>query len=164
MKSTDDSFARLVAEDVKNKVSKSQKATLRQPANYNRWESALEDLLENLEDQLLDLQDQEEIEVNRYRQLGKDGEKLIAELRKNLSARRSKIGRFRFHVETRLDEVKRLKTTSSAEPAERAKASDFFRTAIERHKQIMIDENYEYSEIDEALWATLEGRWEFDSL
>jgi hypothetical protein len=164
MKLTDDAFSRLVAEDVKNRISKSQKSLLREPENYNRWQTALENLLENLEDQLLDLDDQEEIEVGKYRQLGKDGEKLIAELRKNLSARRSKISRFRFYVETRLDEVKRLRTTSSASPEERGKASDFYRNAIMQHKQILMDEDYEFSEVDEALWATLEGRWEFDSL
>jgi hypothetical protein len=164
MKLTDDAFSRLVAEDVKNRISKSQKSALRQPENYDRWQIALENLFESLEDQLLDLEDQEEIEIAKYRQLGKDGEKLIAELRKNLNARRSKVGRFRFYVETRLDEVKRLKVTSSVSPEERSKATDFYRNAIERHKEIMFEENYEYSEIDEALWAALEGRWEFDSL
>lgn len=164
MKMTDDAFARLVAEDVKNRLSKSQQRMLREPQNYDRWQHALEDLLENLEDQLLDLQEQEDEEVSRYQELGKEGEKLIAELRKALNSRRQKISRFRFHVESRLDEVKRLKTIGSASPEERATASDFYRNAIEEHKRIMEAENYEYSEIDEALWATLEGRWDFDSV
>jgi hypothetical protein len=51
----DDAFDRIVAEDVKNKISMSQRAILRAPENYQRWQRALLALLSNIDGQIEDI-------------------------------------------------------------------------------------------------------------
>lgn len=161
---SDDAFASLIAEDVKNRISESQKTYLRLPENRDRWLRGLQLLLANLNDQIQDLDQRESIEVERYKSLGDAGVRLLAEIQTDFEQRRRKITRFRFYVDTRLDEVARLTAVESASPEERAKASDFYRTAITKHRDLISEADLDYSEIDEALWATLDGRWEFDKI
>ena len=161
---SDDAFASLVAEDVKNRISESQKKYLRLPENRDRWMRALELLMANLNDQIHDLDQRENSEVERYKSLGDAGVRLLAEIQTDFEQRRRKITRFRFYVETRLDEVNRLSTVESATSEERGRATDFFRTAIIKHRDMITYADMDYSEIDEALWATLDGKWEFDDI
>lgn len=159
----DESFARLVAEEVKQKASSYQRSFLRQPENRDRWIAALELLLENLDGQVADLNRQETSEIRRFETLGRDAAQLIQEYKVGIDQRRRKIARFRFHVETRLDEVRRWAVVDSTTPEERGKALDFYRSAIIKHREQIIGMELEYSEVDEALWATLEGKWLFDT-
>lgn len=161
---TDDAFVRLVADDVKNRVTDEQRSYLRLPSNTARWIEALESLLVSLESQLLELDRKEVIEVQRFSALGDDGVVLLAELQTDIEARRTKIGRFRFHVETRLDEARRAQIIASDVGGERARAADFFREAIARHREMILAYDFDYSDIDEALWATLDGLWSFDDI
>lgn len=161
---TDDAFVRLVADDVKNRVTDEQRSYLRLPSNTARWIEALESLLVSLESQLLELDRKEVIEVQRFSALGDDGVVLLAELQTDIEARRTKIGRFRFHVETRLDEARRAQIIASDVGGERARAADFFREAIARHREMILAYDFDYSDIDEALWATLDGLWNFDDI
>jgi len=160
----DEPFARLVADDVKNKVSASQAEYLRLPENWERWREHLQALLRNLGIQLQELADRERSEIGRYETLGADGVRLMAEIQTEIEDRRRKIGRFRFYVESRLDEVERLIAISSEDPAERERSIDLVRSAIMRHREIIIGHDFDYSNVDEALWATLEGKWLFDDL
>lgn len=159
----DDAFSRLVAEDVKNRVSDSQREYLRLPENWERWQRALRLLLDNLNDQLADMEARAEIEVRRFENMGDSGVVLLAEYQTNLEQRQRKIMRFRFYVETRLDEVSRFITIGSDEAANQMRAVEFFRKAIERHQEMIQDGDLDYSGIDEALWATLRGEWRFDN-
>lgn len=159
----DDAFARLVAEDVKNRVTNSQRDYLRLPENWDRWQRALKILLGNLNDQLADMESRAEIEVARLERLGEEGVRLIAEYQTNLEQRSRKITRFRFYVETRLDEVGRLITIGSDDAAEQIRAVEFFRKAIERHQEMIQEGDLDYTGVDEALWATLRGEWHFDN-
>jgi len=158
----DESFARLVAEEVKNKASSHQRSFLRQSDNRQRWITELKKLLVNLDGQIQDLDRQEKTEINRFLTLGIEAEQLIQEYKTGVDQRRRKIARFRFHVESRLDEVERWVVVESTTPEERGRAQDFFRSAILKHKELMAEFEFEFSEIDEALWATLEGKWLFD--
>lgn len=160
----DDAFARLVAEEVKNKVTSEQTEYLSLPENRDRWERALVALVENLDGQLADLQDREDRERSRYEALGKDGLKLIAEMLADVENRRKKILRFRHHVERRLEAVQRLAAGSSEEVAERARLVEFLRKAIEEHRAMMARANLEPTPIDRALWGALDGRWEFGEI
>lgn len=160
---TDDAFMRLVAEDVKNKVSDSQKAYLRLPENLDRWQRALEALLRNLDDQINEIRIEMELKTDAYSELGEDGVALMAEFQTEKEQRQRKISRFRFYVEARLDEVRRLQITGGDDNAE-ARLAEFFRRAIERHQEMIADLDLDYSEVDEALWATLRGRWDFDDI
>lgn len=159
---SDDAFARLVAEDVKNRVSNSQREYLRLPENWDRWQRALKLLLENLNDQLAEIDARARIDIARFDAMGEEGTVLLAEYQTNLEQRSRKIMRFRFYVETRLDEVSRLIVIGSDETAAHTRAAEFYRKAIERHHEIITDADLDYSNIDEALWATLKGEWRFD--
>ena len=66
----DETFARLVAEEVKNRVTQEQKDYLRLPENWTKWQHALVALCDNLHNQLSQLVDQEKSYTVRYRELG----------------------------------------------------------------------------------------------
>lgn len=160
----DEAFARLVAEEVKNRVAAEQRDYLLLPENWTRWQRALLALIDNLDRQEVDLDDREKREAERYRTLGDDGLKFLAEAMAENENRRKKIVRFRFHVETRLDEVTRMIALGSSEVDDRLKVVEFLRLAIERHKEMMQTRNYEPTPIDEALWLALDGKWAFDEI
>lgn len=160
----EDAFARLVAEEVKNKVPDSQRDYLRLPENWTRWQRALLALIENLNNQLDGLAEAEKDAVARYEGFGDDGLKLLTESTVEYDNRRKKITRFKFHVENRLDEVTRMIALDSDAVDERLKTVELLRRAIERHREMLDEYEMDVSLIDEALWAVLEGRWEFDTL
>jgi hypothetical protein len=89
--------------------------------------------------------------------------RLLAESMAESEARRRKIVRFRFHVETRFDEVSRMIALGSDAVDERLKTVDFLRKAIEQHKKMVLEE-FDPTPVDSALWAILDGKWEFDNI
>ena len=160
----DDAFARLVAEEVKNKVSEQQREYLRLPDNWGRWQRALLALIENLNSQIDEISDSEKNATERYSNLGEDGLRLITESMAEYEIRKKKISRFKFHVEARLDEVTRMISMGTDAVDERLKTVDLLRRAIERHREMIDEFDMDYSDVDEALWASLEGRWDFDKI
>jgi hypothetical protein len=160
----DDAFSRLVAEEVKNRVTPEQREYLSLPENRDRWERALVILTDNLNNQLTDLDAREERERERYEALGTDGLKLLAEMLADVENRKKKVSRFLFHVERRIEAVHRLAAGSSEEIQERARLVEFLRRSIEQHRTLMIRENLEPTPIDSALWAALDGEWNFDDI
>lgn len=160
----DDTFARVVAEDVKNRANGTQRDYLMLPENWSKWQRSLKTLEANLADQLVNIQDHEMNQISTYKALGKDGIKLVAEAAAEFESRRKKIERFKFHVTNRLDEVARMIAMGTDAVDERLKTVDFLRRAIEQHRTMMTSYDLEPTPIDVALWATLEGRWEFDDL
>ena len=156
----DEAFSRLVAEEVKNKASEAQKKYLAMPENLDRWKRALQYLAKNLEDQMADIDRQEKIRLSQYKELGVEGDILIAESSANSAVRRSKIERFRFFVTSKLDEVSRIIASSSDENS----LDDFHRRAIKKWWSLMQEFEMEQTRIDHALYASLEGKWEFDDL
>lgn len=158
----DDAFARLVAEEVKNRVSKTQRDFLKMVDQWPRWQRALIALDKNLDGQLERIGQDEKDDRSRYEALGDDGIRLLAEAMSEYEARRSRIARFKFHVEKRLDEV-------SAMIARGVDAMDddlgtFLTKAITKHRDMLRDYDLEATPIDQALWNALEGKWTFDSI
>ena len=145
----DDTFARVVAEDVKNRATQPQKEYLKLPENWDRWQRSLATLETNLNDQLASIHNSERKQIDTYQALGTDGAKLIVEATIEQEARRKKIERFKFHVTSKIDEVTRLIVTGGE---------------IEQHYSMMVSCDFEPTPIDSALWAALEGHWEFDNL
>jgi 3-deoxy-D-manno-octulosonic-acid transferase len=133
----DDTFARLVAEEVKNRVTDEQKDYLHLPENWGKWQRALIALNDNLASQLDGLAAQEAADTNRYRSLGDDGIRLLAESLSEYEHRRKKIVRFKFHVDARLDEVTRMIALGTDAVDERLKTVDFLRKAIEKHQFLL---------------------------
>jgi len=160
----DETFARLVAEEVKNRVTEEQKDYLRLPENWTRWQRALVVLVGNLAAQLDELANREKEDTARYRDLGDSGLKLLAEAMAEYENRRKKISRFKFHVDARLDEVTRMIAMGSDAIDERLKTVEFLRKAIEKHRSSMEDFDLEPTPIDHALWDALEGKWSFEGI
>ena len=160
----DETFARLVAEEVKNRVTDTQVDYLRLPENWGRWQRALLTLIENLNNQLVGIDEQEKVDADRYRSLGEHGITLIAESLSEHEARRKKITRFKFHVESKLDEVTRMIGLGTEAVDGEVKAVDFLRRAIERHRELNEQAMIDPTPIDLALWQALEGKWEFDTI
>lgn len=160
----DDAFARLVAEEIKNQVSQSQRDYLNLPENWARWQRAAQILSNNLENQLKSIKDTEEVESEKYKALGQDGLKLLTETVAEFDNRRKKIERFRFHVVNRLDEITRTIAMGTEIVEERLKTVEFLRKAIEQHRDMMRDYDLEPTPIDVALWSTLDGKWIFDDI
>lgn len=160
----DDAFSRLVAEEVKNRVSRSQRDFLMLPDNWVRWQRALVVLVDNLRSQLERLSDDETVDRERYEALGEDGVKLLAEAMSDYENRRSKISRFKFHVDKRLDEVSRMIALGAESADEDTSAHAFLRKAIEKHRDMLEEFDLEATPIDVALWDALEGKWSFEMI
>jgi len=160
----DDAFARLVAEEIKNKVSPQQREYLNMPENWIRWQRAVKLLADNLDNQLQMIRVKEDEDTAPYRDLGQDGVKMLAEMTAEFEARRKKIERFRYHVVNRLDEISRMIASGSEEIEERVKTVEFMRKAIERHRDLIKEYELEPTPIDVALWASLNGKWLFDDI
>ncbi len=158
----DDAFARLVAEEVKNRVSRSQRDFLNLPENWSRWQRALVVLVDNLRNQLDRLDADERVDRERYESLGNDGVKLLAEAMSDYESRRSKISRFQFHVDKRLDEVSRMIALGVDSVDEDSSTHSFLRRAIEKHRQMLEEYDLEATPIDLALWDALDGKWSFE--
>ena len=161
---SDDAFAALVADEVKNRCSDEQRQYLGLPENRDRWYRALQALLANLDGQLAEIQGIEDLERDRFEKLGADGVKLLAKIVEKFDEQKKKITRFRHYVARRADEVGRLIGTDSAVIEERARLVEFYRQAIERHAALTEEADLEATPIDQALWAALDGKWEFGDI
>jgi len=104
----DDMFARLVAEDVKNRISETQREYLHLPQNRDRWKRALIALVRNLDEQINGISEDKQSDLERYESLGRDGQILLTEAIQSYDSRLSKIERFKFFVNKRLDYVASL--------------------------------------------------------
>jgi hypothetical protein len=160
----DDSFARLVAEEVKNKVSRSQREILLQKENWDKWRRALIALIETLQVQLDNISEDQNADKERYGRLGPDGTRLLATAIADYEQRRSKIERFKFHVERRLDEVEQMITTGSLPEADPLKNAVLYENAIKKHKSMIEEFDIEPTPIDLALWNALDGVWAFSKI
>jgi hypothetical protein len=155
----DDMFARLVAEDVKNRVSDTQREYLHLPQNRERWKRALLALVRNLEEQMRNIADDKEMDIERYSELGEDGKMLLVEAVQSYDGRMTKIERFKFFVDKRLDYVASLGEDEGA-----TTRVAFLEAAIMKHKSLLDEFDMEPSDVDIALWASLDGKWEFDDI
>jgi hypothetical protein len=155
----DETFARIVAEEVKNKATPSQREYLEQPQNRDRWRRALIALVSNLQQQIDDIEADEKEDIARYTAMGRSGLALLSETTSSYSERKNKIERFKFYVSSRLDKVMEMSETSDF-----ISRTELFEKAIREHKYLMEQNDMEVTPADEALWATLDGRWEFDDI
>ena len=155
----DDTFARIVAEDVKNKATTTQQEYLSVVHNRDRWKRALTALIDNLNEQIEDINDDETADVERYEKLGKSGIALLSSATATYEERRHKIERFRFHVENKRDQVCAMLDTE-----EFLSRAELFEKAIRQHRLLIEECDMEVTPADEALWATLDGKWAFDDV
>ena len=163
-KISDEFFARLVADDVKNKITAQQRESLMVEANWDRWKRSLWALLDNLAEQIENIQMDAEADAVRYGGMGRPGKRLADEAARAYDIRATKVKRFRLHVERRLDQVTTMLETGELMDASPWETVDFYRRAIITHRKMLQECDLEDTEIDRALWATLENRWDFDKV
>ena len=160
----DDAFARMVAEEVKNKLSPLHKKQLMEKENWSRWRDALLFLSENLKEQIDEIEYDAQADEDRYTALGRDGRRLAIESKAAYDSKLKKVSRFKFHVDKRLDEVASMIETGDEISSDGWEQVDFYKRAIATHRAMLRDYDLEETSIDRALWATLESKWEFDQI
>jgi hypothetical protein len=158
----DEDFSQLVALEVKKRAHPDGVKFLNQPENLERWHRALQALAGSLNYQIEGIENQLADVVDRFSNLGAEGEYRIAESTRNLEERKRKISGFRFHVEKRVDDVAKLILAKNGTLSSDGSVVEFFRKAIQRHKQLMHEYEFEPTVLDEALWETLKGKWVFE--
>lgn len=162
---SDDAFARLVSEDVKNRISSQQRKLLMERSNWLRWQEALLHLVENLKNQISDVEADAASDAERYSELGEDGQILADEAAHHYKTKKNKIERFKFHVERRLDEVSiMIASNQIIEIPESTQQVEFLKRAILAHRSMLEEYDLEETAIDRALWAALDNRWAFDDI
>lgn len=161
---SDDAFARLVADDVKNKVSPERRAFLRMPENYERWQRALSALLQNLENQIDGIESDREADRDRYSAMGRAGEKLLQSADRDYDRRATKIRKFHYHVTNRFDQVVGLIEGRGELIDDEWDSAHIYRRAIREHKKLMIEADLDPTPIDVALWETLDRKWSLDAV
>ncbi len=160
----EDTFARMVAEEVKNKLSPTHKKILLEKQNWPMWQKTLISLSENLEEQLADIDRDMGADAARFQAMGTSGKKLLSESNSAYSSKISRISRFKFHVDKRLDEVSLMLETGKEITSDGWKEVDFLRRAIGTHRALIHEYDLEDTSIDKALWATLDNKWLFDEI
>jgi hypothetical protein len=160
----DITFAQMVAEEVKNKLSPIQRDLLIRPENWERWRDNLQALVDNLDDQIEDIDLDNQSDIERFQTFGRDGKILAQEASKAYDARKKKILRFRFHVNKRLDEISAMIDTGEAPESNGWQEMEILKKAIIKHRALLRDFDLEETSIDRALWAVLDNEWLFDSI
>jgi len=83
--------------------------------------------------------------------------------------KKTKIERFKFHVNRRLDDVTKIIETGATDNVGNDLLSvnndaNFFRKAIIKHRELLQEYDLEETEIDRALWKTLNNEWTFGDI
>jgi hypothetical protein len=159
----DDAFAKLVAEEVKNRVTRDSRGFLLEKENWHRWQEALMALIDNLNGQLENIDHDIEADTERYSRID-GGTVLLTEALASYEMRKKKIDRFRFHVENRLNQVSLMIETGVEIQDDAMTTLVTLQKAIRRHRELMYEYDLEDTAIDRALWAALDGRWEFEDI
>lgn len=159
---SDDSFAWMVAEEVKNKLSPRERQILLQPENWNKWQRCLLALIDNLDSQIERIEDDAEADARRFSSIG--SRRLQTEAENTYRQRKNKIERFKFYVNKRLDQVTTMIENGSAPEMTSSQEVEFLRRAIKEHRKMLETHDLEDTPIDRALWSALEGRWDFDNV
>jgi len=160
----DDAFARMVAEEVKNKTSLQEREELQNPEHWDRWKRALIALSDNLQRQIDSIEADSESDQQRYSSLGAKGGKLTTEALRYYGEKATRIKRFKYHVDRRLDDVCLMIDTGEASNNDGWKEVDFYRRAIIAHKNLLEEFDLEDTAIDRSLWDCLDGKWTFGDI
>ena len=149
----DSTFDRLVSEDVKNLLSPEKSDFLRLPSNQERWKKSLFKLINNLDEQIGDLT-QDEVTV-----IESLPSHMVTEYKIQNDEKKTKISRFRFYVMQKISEAEQLISLGSEGGEEDISLAQFLTNVIEEHERLMIDNDFEASPIDKALWSSTSGEW-----
>jgi hypothetical protein len=132
--------------------------------NWEKWRDALLALSENLGRQIEDIESDSKSDLSRYSALGRAGTKLGREAGSYYETKATRIKRFKFHVDRRLDEVAVMISTGQEMQHDGWEQVEFLRRAIARHRAMLRDFDLEDTSIDRSLWDTLDNKWTFDDI
>jgi hypothetical protein len=149
---SEDQFALMVSEDIKNKADQTTKDILRSKDNRDRWRQALIKIISNVEKRVDYLSKEAMSLRHNYPNFEDDPAGSIA---KTIE----KSERFKFHAEKKLAEVDRLIFLKEENPD--AKLSGFLKDAILMHKQLKQSYKRPADHADVALWNAIDGKWTF---
>lgn len=161
---SDDAFAYMVAQEVKNKSSEEQRHFLEQAENLDRWVRCLNALLENINDQISEATEDMRRDEERYAGLGEDGLKLVTEAKIYYESKINKAERFRFFVVKRISEVESILFKQKSNHLDSEKMAVLHRDAIIAHRRYLATHDIETTHADDALYRALEGVWSFEDL
>lgn len=151
-----ETFDRLVSEDVKNLLSPEKSDFLRLPENRERWKKTLLHLIENLDEQITDLSKDERVATENL------PSHMVTEFKVVTDEKKTKINRFRFYVMQKISECEKLIAMGdSEENTSDLSLAQFLKKAIEEHKDLMAQHEFEPTPIDIALWNCMSGEWGF---
>jgi len=161
---SDDAFAHMVAQEVKNKASDEHRLFLGQPENLDRWMRALNALMDNLNRQIDESTSDMAADNKRYANLGEDGVGLAVESKMYYESKISKAERFKSYVVRRISDVAAMISLQKATNADQEKIGQLCRDAIEAHRKYLLSYDIEATPADKALYKSLEGVWAFEKL
>ena len=161
---SDDAFAHMVAQEVKNKASDEHRQFLAQPGNVDRWLKTLNSLLDNLNRQVESSRQEMIADCERYERLGEDGVVMLAEAKHYYEQKISKVEKFKFYVIKRISEVATLTSQYKSGNVDNEKMLLMCKDAIIAHMQYLREHDLETTPADEALYKAVEGVWAFDQI
>lgn len=161
---SDDAFAHMVAQEVKNKASEEHRQFLMQPGNIDRWLRTLNALLDNLNRQVESSQADMEADCDRYERLGEDGVVMLAEAKHYYEQKINKVEKFKFYVIKRISEVATISSQYKSGNVDNEKMLLMCKDAIIAHMRYLREHDIETTPADEALYQAIEGIWAFDQI
>lgn len=161
---SDDAFAHMVAQEVKNKASDEHRQFLSEPGNVDRWLRTLNALLDNLNSQIESASEDFQADSDRYESFGEEGVVLLAETKHYYEQKISKIEKFKFYVVKRISEVAAISGQYKSGNVDNEKMLLMCRDAIFAHREYLRINDIETTPADEALYQAAEGVWAFDKI
>lgn len=161
---SEDAFAHMVAQEVKNKASEEHRQFLMQPGNIERWLKTLNALLDNLNRQVEEAHAEMESDCDRYEKLGEDGVVLLAEAKHYYEQKINKVEKFKFYVIKRISDVATISSQYKSGDVDNEKMLLMCKDAIIAHMRYLQEHDIETTPADEALYQALEGVWAFDQI
>lgn len=149
---TEQEFALMVSEDIKNRADQTTKDILRDKDNRGRWKETLIKIIKNV-DERIDYLSKEAIALRAtYPEFESDPAA-------SLASTIEKSERFKFHAEKKLAEVDRLLFLKEEDPD--SKLSGFLKDAILMHKKLKLQYKRPIDAADTSLWEAIDGKWNF---
>ena len=158
----DETFARIVADNVKNRSTSTQNRFLEAPENSSRWQAALGSLIKNIDEQIQEISMDAQADIDRYSSLGDTGNILLSQTIAHYEIKKQKIERFRYYV------IRKLADVASAGKNQISEAKQenlsLVAKAVERHRELGSLYKIEKTPLDVALYNSLNGVWSFDNI
>lgn len=155
----DETFARLVADNIKNKTSVAQNKFLELPDNNLRWQKALNSLIDTLNDQINKISYETKESIGKYSDYGDISHDSLTRTIAHGDTRKQKIERFKFYVEKKLSEAQSIDAADVV-----ADLGSLTVMAIRKHQEMSLYHKIENTPLDIALYDSLNGVWSFNKI